>query len=120
MFLGRPKQTLEYAQKAMRLDPRHPAGYWNEEGFAYILIGQNVEAIDALKKGDQSNPWVHAELAYAYSELVREQDAGAEAREVLRVSPGFTLQQVKQRMPGNWQSAEAQHYLAGLRKAGLN
>ena len=71
-----------------------------------------------MKKGDQSNPWVHANLVYAYSELGREQDARAEAAEVLRLSPRFSLEEV-QRMPANWQGPLGQRYLSDLRKAGL-
>ena len=57
-------------------------------------------------------------LIHSYSELGREQDARAEAAEVLRLSPAFSLEEVE-RMPGNWQGAEGQRYLSDLRKAGL-
>jgi adenylate cyclase len=115
---SKPEEVLAYAQKAIRLDPRHPEKYSMPEGVAYNGLGRYAEAVDALKKSDQSNPWVHANLVYAYSELGREQDARAEAAEVLRVSPGFSLEDV-QRMPGNWQGPLGQRYLSDLRKAGL-
>jgi hypothetical protein len=78
-----------------------------------------AEAVDALKKSQQSNPWVHFHLVFAYSELGREQEARAEAAEVMRVSPAFTLEQVKQMIPQNWQDKGHQQVLADLRKAGL-
>jgi tetratricopeptide (TPR) repeat protein len=88
------------------------------EGVSYNGMGRYAEAVDALKRSDQSNPWVHVNLVYAYSELGREQDARAEAAEVLRISPGFSLEGV-QSLPGNWQGPSGQRFLSGLRKAGL-
>jgi adenylate cyclase len=115
---SKPEEVLAYAQKAIRLDPRHPEKYSMPEGVAYNGLGRYAEAVDALKKSDQSNPWVHANLVYAYSELEREQDARAEAAELLRVSPGFSLEEM-QRMPGNWQGPLGLRYVSDLRKAGL-
>ena len=115
---SKPEEVLAYAQKAIRLDPRHPAKYSMPEGVAYNGMGRYAEAVDALKRSDQNNPWVHVNLVYAYSELGREQDARAEAAEVLRISPGFSLEKVE-RMPANWQGPLGQRYLSDLRKAGL-
>ena len=115
---SKPEEVLAYAQKAIRLDPRHPEKYSMPEGVAYNGMGRYAEAVDALKRSDQNNPWVHVNLVYAYSELGREQDARAEAAEVLRLSPQFSLEGVE-RIPGNWQGPLGQRYLSDLRKAGL-
>ena len=115
---SKPEEVLAYAQKAIRLDPRHPESYSMQEGVAYNEMGRYAEAVEAFKRSEQNNPWVHANLIHSYSQLGREQDARAEAAEVLRLSPGFSLEEVE-RMPGNWQGAEGQRYLSDLRKAGL-
>jgi adenylate cyclase len=115
---SKPEEVLAYAQRAIRLDPRHPENYSMWEGIAYNQMGRYAEAVDALKRSDQKNPWVHVHLIHSYSELGREQDARAEAAEVLRLSPRFSLEGVE-RMPGNWQGPEGQRYLSDLRKAGL-
>jgi adenylate cyclase len=115
---SKPEEVLAYAQKAIRLDPRHPEKYSMPEGVAYNGMGRYAEAVDALKRSDQSNPWVHVNLVYAYSELGREQDARAEAAEVLRVSPRFSVEEME-RMPANWHGPLGQRYLSDLRKAGL-
>jgi adenylate cyclase len=115
---GNVDDGLAYAQKAMRLDPRHPEVYSLQEGTAYNRMGRYAEAVDALKKSLPNISWVHVELAYAYSELGREQDARAEAAEVLRVSPGFSLQELERRQHANLHPG-AQHFLDVLRKAGL-
>jgi adenylate cyclase len=115
---SKPEEVLAYAHKGIRLDPRHPEKYSMPEGVAYSGMGRYAEAVEALKRSDQNNPWVHVNLVYAYSELGREQDARAEAAEVLRLSPRFSLEEM-QRMPANWQGALGQRYLSDLRKAGL-
>ncbi len=117
---GKPEETLVYVQNAKRLDPRHPEIGCNQEGAAYDTMGRYAEAVDALKSCEQNNPWPHVFLVFAYFELGREQDARAEAAEVLRLSPGFSLDKVEHRNRGNdWQQPGAQHFLAVLRKAGL-
>ncbi len=115
---SKPEEVLAYAQKAIRLDPRHPEKYSMPEGVAYNGMGRYAEAVDALKTSDQNNPWVHVNLVYAYSELRRERDARAEAAEVLRISPRFSLEEME-RMPANWHGPLGQRYLSDLRKAGL-
>ena len=115
---SKPEKMLACAQKAIRLDPRHPESYSMQEGVAYNEMGRYAEAVEALKRSEQNNPWAHANLIHSYSQLGREQDARAEAAEVLRLSPGFSLEEVE-RMPGDWQGAEGQRYISDLRKAGL-
>jgi adenylate cyclase len=60
----------------------------------------------------------HEILAVLYSELGREEEARAEVAEVLRISPNYSLEGVRQRLPFT-DPAEARRYLAALRKAGL-
>jgi tetratricopeptide (TPR) repeat protein len=67
---GKPQETLVYVQNAKRLDPRHPALGCNQEGAAYDRMGRYLEAIDALKSCEPSNPWPHVFLVFAYFELV--------------------------------------------------
>jgi adenylate cyclase len=115
----KPEEVLACAQKAIRLDPRHPENYSMQEGIAYNKMGRYPEAVEALKRSDQNNPWVHVHLILSYSELGREQDAQAEAAEVLRISPLFSLEEIEKKMPGNWQGPVGQQFLSVLRKAGL-
>jgi adenylate cyclase len=116
---GNLDDTVKYAEKAMRLDPRHREGYLIQKGAAYTWMGRYAEAVDTLKKADQNNPWAHANLALAYSELGREQEARAEAVQVMRVSPGFSLEETNRRNPRYRSKPRGQQHLADLRKAGL-
>ena len=116
---GKPEAELAHAQKAMRLDPRHPDFYLVLIGSAYLHMGRYQEAVDSLKGAVPGDPWTHVGLARAYIRLGREQDARAEAAEVLRVAPKFSLEVVKKRMPGDWDAPPDRQVLDDLRQAGL-
>jgi len=122
-IIGKPEESLTYAQKALRLDPNQGGGYLSQ-GSAYNAMGRYREALDALRAGQAnnlqaSNPYLHLELIYTYSELGREQDARAEAAEVLRLSPQFSMEVVMKRIPGNCDTPYQRHFLHDLRRAGL-
>jgi adenylate cyclase len=117
---GEPQNTLIYVQRAKRLDPRHPETGCLQEGSAYNSMGRYAEAIEALKICEQNNPWSHLGLVVAYSKLGRQQEAQAEAAEILRVSPGFTLEKLRQTIPRDWRNPGERQFLADLRKAGIN
>jgi adenylate cyclase len=90
-------------------------------GGAYYLAGRYEEALDALQKALPLNPNflpTHETLAIVYSELGREEEARAEVAEVLRLSPNYSLEGLRQRLPYK-DPAEGERYLAALRKAGL-
>jgi TolB-like protein/class 3 adenylate cyclase len=120
-FAGRPQEAIEAEEKALRLNPHDPFFYLFNLGFAYRLLGRYEEAITAFKRVLSRNPDflpAHVHLPAAYSELGQEADARAEAAEILRLSPHFSLERVRQRLPFKDQ-AELERLLAGLRKAGL-
>ena len=60
----------------------------------------------------------HLTLTVVYSELGQAAEAQAEAAEVLRLNPHFSLEVHKQRMPIK-DPAVLERHLAALRKAGL-
>ena len=85
------------------------------------MVGRYEEAVATFKKVLNLNPdfWAaHAQLTICYSELGREDEARAEAAELLRVSPNFSLEVMRQRLPIK-DPVESERYLAALRKAGL-
>jgi len=85
------------------------------------LMGENEEAIAPLKKTLTLNPnlpYAHFNLAFIYSKLGREEKAWAEAAEILRLVPQFSLEVHGQRTPYT-DPAELECFLNGLRKAGL-
>ncbi|HJY79696.1 MAG TPA: tetratricopeptide repeat protein [Candidatus Binatia bacterium] len=90
-------------------------------GTAYYLAGRSGEAIAPLQQYLARYPNIlgaHLALAAVYSELGRAAEARAEAAEVLRLNPQFSLEVHKQREPIK-DPALLERHLAALRKARL-
>jgi tetratricopeptide (TPR) repeat protein len=120
-FAGRPEEAIELIEKAMRLNPHYPPFYLFFLGEAYCYTGRYEEAIAAYKRALTHNPDLlplHVGLATIYSELGREEEARAEAAEVLKISPKHSLEVWRQRAPYK-DPAVLERMLAALRKAGL-
>jgi adenylate cyclase len=95
--------------------------YFLSLGQAYCLLGRTAEAIEPLQRVLSVYPHridTHLLLAAAYSELGKEAEARAEAAEVLRLNPQFSLEVHRQRMPIK-DPALLERHIAALRKAGL-
>ena len=104
----------------MRLNPR-AFHYSFFLGHAYYLTGRYEEAIAVLKGFLTRTPDflpAHVFLAAIYSELGREAEARAEGAEVLRLSPPFSLEVLRQRLAYR-DPAILERHIAALRKAGL-
>jgi adenylate cyclase len=90
---GKPAEALGAVEKAIRLDPAGYAFYAGVTGEAYMLMGRYEEAIPSLQRAvDAPNAlWFHLALAIAYTELGRGPEARAQASEVMRIDPSYTL-----------------------------
>ncbi|HEV8718021.1 MAG TPA: adenylate/guanylate cyclase domain-containing protein [Candidatus Binatia bacterium] len=119
-YTGPPHEGLRMVEKAMRLNP-HSTFYLNTLGWGYYWTEQYEEAIAAFKRVLTHYPNLliaHAGLAATYGALGREAEARTEAAEVLRLSPNFSLEVVRQVIPSK-DPAVAERFLDDLRKAGL-
>jgi TolB-like protein/tetratricopeptide (TPR) repeat protein len=119
--VGRSEEALEAAAQAPRRKPFIPDWHLDSVGTAYDLAGKPEEAIAPLKQYLTRYPNIlgaHLTLAAVYSELGREAEAQAEAAEVLRLNPKFSLEVHKERAPIK-DPAVLERHLAALRKAGL-
>jgi tetratricopeptide (TPR) repeat protein len=119
--VGRPEEAVRMAEQALRRKPVVADGHLYNVGTAYDLAGRPEEAIAPLKQYLSHYPnflGAHLNLAAVYSELGREVEAQAEAAEVLRINPQFSLEVHKQRTPIK-DPAVLERHLAALRKAGL-
>jgi len=120
-FSGKSAEAVSLAEKAMRLDPRNPERYLFEEGWSYTQMGRYAEAISILKRTltRYPNNWAaHMLLIVDYIELGREQEARAEAAEVLWISPDYSVDRWMQHSPQKDQ-AFLKRLIADMRKAGL-
>jgi adenylate cyclase len=120
VLAGRPEEAIGLIKKAMRLNPRYPVLYLHTLGQAYRVAGQYEEAIIHSKKVLTLNsnfPHAHVNLAACYAELGREEEARAEVAEILRLTPNWSLEFIRQ-LPYK-DPAAVERFLAALRKAGL-
>ncbi len=118
---GRHKEALVEIKKAIRLNPFPPNIYFLYLGHAYMYEGMYDESIAAYEKAlrvEPNNLFTHLRLAAAYSLLGREEEAHAEAAEVLRINPKFSLAHFAKLLPYKNQ-ADADRFLDALRKAGV-
>jgi adenylate cyclase len=119
--VGRTDGALEAAAQALRLKPFIADVHLASVGTAYAVAGRYEEARAPLQRYLSHYPNLllgHLMLAAVYSELGQAAEARAEATEVLRINPKFSLAVHRQRMPIK-DPAVLERHLAALRKAGL-
>jgi adenylate cyclase len=120
--VGRSEEAVGMVEQAVRRKPGFVADYHLDSvGAAYYLAGRPEEAIAPLMQFLARYPNIlgaHLTLAAVYSELGQTAEARAEAAEVLRLNPQFSLEVHKQRTPIKDPAVLEQH-IAALHKAGL-
>ena len=90
----RPEEAIPLFQKAIRLNPNAQAITFVRMGHSFCDSGRFEEAIPTYKKGIQRAPdyiFGHLGLVTTYSLMGREKEARAEAEEVLRINPKFSV-----------------------------
>jgi tetratricopeptide (TPR) repeat protein len=118
---GRAEEGIAMAKQAMRLNPHYPPQYMQALGFAYHQTWRNEEAIATLKRYlayNSEHLGVHLMLTCSYSDAGRNEEAQAQAMEVLRINPNFTIEMWKQNQFFK-DAAERDRHVNNLRKAGL-
>jgi adenylate cyclase len=120
-YAGEPARALEVLEANIRLDPFPWPGAFGQMGLANYLLKRYEEAVRLCGEFASRLPnWQgpHLFLAAAYAQLGRLEEAKAEAAQVLRINPGFTIKRYNlvwvHRDP-----KDLEHRLDGLRKAGL-
>jgi adenylate cyclase len=119
--MGRTDEALEAAAQALRLKSDVLDSHLASVGTAYAVAGRYEEARAVLQRYLSHYPNIlpaHLMLAAVYSELGQAAEARAEATEVLRLNPQFSLEVHRQRMPIKDPEVLERH-IAALRKAGL-
>ena len=114
--VGRAEEGIEMARMAMRLDPYVKFG-WGTLAVCLYSLKRYEEALAANRKlRHEMIPWVMAREAACLAQLGRLEEAHAQAAEVLRRKPGFS---VRAEMPHYKYAGDAEHLREGLLKAGL-
>jgi len=121
LFACRPDEAIPPFQKAIRLNPNADPATLLDFGHALRMTGRFEEAVSAFKKALQRAPdhlTAHVGLGATYSLMGREKEARAEAKEILRINPKFSLDYSKMASPFK-DPSEIDKFVDALRKAGL-
>src|SRR5216684_3181749 len=121
VYSGRPKEAVVAAEKGMRLNPRHPEYCLTQVGIAYLSMGRFKEARSIFEEtyaNAPNQPAGYMFKAIADVEMGRDDDARAEAAEVLRLSPHYSLATWQQAYPLK-DAVLQERWRSDLRKAGL-
>jgi adenylate cyclase len=117
-FAGRYEEAIPEYKIAIRLNPIPPNNYLFGLGISYAMTGQYEEAITWGKKAVRQQPnsfLAHIMLTEIFSFSGRDEEARAQAAEVLRINPKFSLEK--------WEKSAAtvdtERFIDALRKAGL-
>jgi adenylate cyclase len=121
VYAGRHEEAITFYKKAIRLNPFPPPRFYMSLAVAYSFAGRYEEAIAAARKAidlEPDNLFGHACMARCYALMGREGEARAEAKEVLRIAPKFSVVYLAKQMPYKYE-ADRQSVIESLRKAGL-
>ena len=123
MFAGRHGEALPILKKSLRLSPiAVNCNVLVFLGNAHRDLGQYEEALATLKKSLQlcgsDHLLGHLALSITYMLIGLEKEARAEASEVMRIDPNFSVERYMKSVPLVDQSRKDRHADA-LRKAGL-
>jgi adenylate cyclase len=125
MFLGgrgRLEEALANVEQAIRLSPRDPGRwfYFAASASVHFQARRYGDAVEWARRSIRENPrfpYSRATLAASYAHLGRGDEARAAVEGLLQVQPGFSLAFALEGSLGP--SPGLDHYLDGLRKAGV-
>ena len=120
VFAGEFRRAIDVLGAYARLDPfAAPLGLM---GLAHYMRRQYSQALLVLRDCVSRAPNIraaHAWLAATHAQLGRFEEAQAEAAEVLRLQPSFTIAGTARRLAAFKCPEDDRHFFDGLRKAGL-
>ena len=118
---GRWEDSIPEYKKAIRLNPIPPNMYLWSLGLSYCWREQYEEAIAWGEKAIRQEPnslFARVTMAVIYVLSEREEEARAEAAEVLRINPKFSVKKYEKRASYK-KKADNEQYIGALHKAGL-
>jgi adenylate cyclase len=120
-YANRPEEAIPEFQTAIRLSPLGSTSTFLHLGHAYRIMGRFEEALSAYKRALQLAPdniFAHLGLVTTYIMLGREKEARAEAAEVLRINPKFSVD-TQGKLNMHKDQSVVENAMNAWRKAGL-
>jgi adenylate cyclase len=118
-WLGQAEEGVEWIRKAMRLNPFHPPRFWSHLARAHFVAHRHAEAAEALHRMASPDTANLALLAACLAEMGDPAGAQAQAREVLKRKPDFSVARDYLPMLHFKREGDLAHHRDALLKAGL-
>ena len=119
---GEPARAITVIETHMRYDPFCSPSALGQLGLAHYILKEYSKALPPLRELSlrvpnmrQGHVWLAANLA----QLGRLDEAHAEAAEILRIDPKYTIEGTQRQLALFKRTQDVEHFLDGLRKAGL-
>ena len=116
-WLGSPQDGIEWIDKAMQLNPHHPARFWSHLGKAHFGARQYGETVEAFMHLSSMDVMQQAFVAACYGWLGDRTAAAAHVARIRELEPEFNLEEFLATMHYA-NEADIQHLREGLSKAG--
>jgi adenylate cyclase len=121
-FEGRHKEALTMAKKAVSLNPKFIAEFYQYLGIPHFMMGELDEAIAAFRKSVDIWPDYlagHIFLTASYSLADRMEDARTQASKALKINPRISLEDIAKNGFYNFKTADKERFIKALCVAGL-
>ena len=121
-FAGRAEESIPEYKRAIRLNPIPPTMYLWSLGLSYAFTAHYDEAITWCEKAVRQEPndlLGRLMMTAVYSFSGRDEKARAEAAEVRRIQPKFSLEQFEKKLTYK-REEDRDRVLGALREAGLS
>jgi adenylate cyclase len=121
IWSGDHNKGIAFVKKAMQLNPHHHVWYFYILGVAYTLQERFEDAIEILDRALIRNPdflGTHLVLTTIYGVTGRKEECQAEVKEILKISPGFSLELLREMIPTE-DPTTVDNIIDALRIAGL-
>ena len=115
---GEPEKGAEWIERAMRLNPFHPARFWNHLGRAYFVARRYADAVESFQHITRPDYTHHAFLAACYARLGDKASCEAHARAVVEKEANFTIKSYLSTLHYQ-READLEHHRESLAMAGL-
>jgi adenylate cyclase len=119
---GDPAKAITIIETHMRVDPFYSPWALGQLGLAHYTLKEYSKALPPLRElalrlpnMRQGHVWLAANLA----QLEQLDEAHAEAVEILRIDPKYTIDGTQRQLALFKRPEDVEHFLDGLRKAGL-
>jgi adenylate cyclase len=122
LLAGEFERAIQFSRSYLRLDPFYGPQTPGWAGLAYYMLKDYTGALPLLRECASRAPNfrpAHVWLAATYAQMGQNSVAKNEAAEVLRLDPTYTICGTAKRIMVFKHPSHTEHFLDGLRKAGL-